>query len=259
MAFPPVFTDTWDITQPPDTQLANLLGQDIRNLKLDIMQRLSLLSGTFANQPTPETVNATWGGTGFGLLYFSTDTHQIFQWNGAAWVDISSSFVGNLKIEASNTTPVTVGNTATPTLLMTFNLPAGDIVNVGQFLRITCGGIISVASGGGGIGDFALGLSIAGTQYFSLSATPAAWNSDPWIAKGNFMFDAVGTSGDMRGYLEFASAASGLVLLATQPGDSNNAPVNTTIANTIGLEMTWANANASNTITQNFLLVERVG
>lgn len=94
MPFPPAFTDTWDITSPPDTQLLNQGALDFRNLKLDVMQRFSLLSGIFANRPTPETVNATWGGVGFGLLYFSTDTSQIFQWSGAgpAWVDISASF-----------------------------------------------------------------------------------------------------------------------------------------------------------------------
>lgn len=93
MPFPPNFTNNWDVTFPPDTQLANLLGQDLRNVRVDVMQRLSLLSGTLANRPTPETVNATWGGAGFGLLYFATDTSQIFQWSGSAWVDISSSFI----------------------------------------------------------------------------------------------------------------------------------------------------------------------
>lgn len=92
MAFPPIFTDSWDITTPPDTQQANLLGQDLRNLKLDVMQRLSLLSGTTANMPTPETVNATWGGAGFGLIFFATDTGIMWQWNGAAWVNITANF-----------------------------------------------------------------------------------------------------------------------------------------------------------------------
>jgi len=92
MPFPPAFTNVWDTTFPPDTQAANLLGQDLRNFRTDVMQRMSLLSGTFANRPTPEIVNATWGGVGYGLLYFSTDTGQIFQWNGGAWVDISQNF-----------------------------------------------------------------------------------------------------------------------------------------------------------------------
>jgi hypothetical protein len=93
MPFPPSFDHAWDITQPPDTQLANLLGQDIRNLKDDVMQRFSLMSGLAANKPTPETVNATWGGVGYGILFFETDTGKIWQWSGAgpAWVDISGS------------------------------------------------------------------------------------------------------------------------------------------------------------------------
>src|SRR5271156_3253975 len=95
MEFPPVFTNVWDTTFPPDTQLANLLGQDLRNFRTDVMQRMSLLSGTLANIPTPEIVNASWGGVGYGLLFFATDTGQIFQWSGAAWGDITSSFIKN--------------------------------------------------------------------------------------------------------------------------------------------------------------------
>src|SRR5437868_5156625 len=118
MAFPPNFTNVWDSTFPPDTQLANLLGQDIRNLKTDIMQRMSLLSGTFANRPTPEIVNAVWGGAGFGLLYFSTDTAQIFQWNGAAWVDITSTLLG-AKVSVlfkDNAAHINTGNIAENTI-----------------------------------------------------------------------------------------------------------------------------------------------
>jgi hypothetical protein len=93
MPFPPTFTNTWDTTQPPDTQPANQLGLDIRNLKTDIMQRMSLLSGLLSNRPTPETVNATWGGSGYGLIYIATDAGGIYQWNGSAWVDITASFL----------------------------------------------------------------------------------------------------------------------------------------------------------------------
>ena len=92
MPFPPIFSNVWDTTFPADTQAANLLGQDLRNFRTDVMQRMSLLSGTLANRPTPETVNATWGGVGFGLLYFATDTAQIFQWSGAVWTDITANF-----------------------------------------------------------------------------------------------------------------------------------------------------------------------
>jgi hypothetical protein len=103
MPFPPNFADIWDISQPPDTELANLLGQNIRGLKNDIMQRMSLLSGTIANRPTPEVNSATanWGGIGYGIIYISTDTNQIFQWSGIAWVDITAS-VGSDVIASVN-------------------------------------------------------------------------------------------------------------------------------------------------------------
>lgn len=122
MPYPPTPTNIWDITQPPDTQLANLLGQDIRNLKQDIMQRMSLLSGTLANRPTPETVNATWGGVGFGILFFTTDTNQIFQWNGAAWVDVTFGIVPlPQRVAALDLVAQTVS--IAPTVL--YNVPGG--------------------------------------------------------------------------------------------------------------------------------------
>jgi hypothetical protein len=112
MPFPPSFDHPWDITSPPDTQLANLLGQDIRNLKDDTMQRISLLSGTAANKPTPETVNATWGGAGYGLLFFETDTNKIWQWSGSIWVDISGS----------------IGLARLPTFTGVFQNPSGAVI-----------------------------------------------------------------------------------------------------------------------------------
>jgi hypothetical protein len=93
MPFPPTFDHVWDLTQPPDTQLLNQGALDFRSLKDDVMQRMSLLSGTLANRPVPETVNATWGGVGFGLIYFASDTGQIFQWNGAVWTDLTTLFL----------------------------------------------------------------------------------------------------------------------------------------------------------------------
>lgn len=108
MPFPPAFTTVWDLTQPPDTQLLNQGALDFRTLKTDIMQRMSLLSGTLVNRPTPETVNATWGGTGFGLLYFATDTNAIYQWNGSAWVGVMGfpSVGGTILAPSGPATPV---------------------------------------------------------------------------------------------------------------------------------------------------------
>jgi hypothetical protein len=133
MPFPPTFDRAFDETFPPDTQAANLLGQDIRNLKTDIRERFALLSGTFANRPTNE--DAAFGGVGYGMLYFSTDTNQIFQWNGVTWVEVSSSFsrVGLVNSQA-NLAPV-AGNGAAQ-VVFTYNLPANTVANL-QGLRLS--------------------------------------------------------------------------------------------------------------------------
>src|SRR6266581_7027210 len=113
MAFPPFFDHAWDLTQPPDTQAANLLGLDIRNLKDDVMQRLSILSGTVANRPNLENTNgALWGGVGFGVLFFATDTSQVFQWNGNAWLDVTVSFVKSQLLNAQANLAAIVGTGA---------------------------------------------------------------------------------------------------------------------------------------------------
>jgi hypothetical protein len=176
LAFPPNFTNNWDITFPPDTQLANLLGQDLRNLRVDVMQRMSLLSGTLANRPTPEVVNATWGGAGFGLLYFATDTSQVFQWNGAAWVDVSLLILGISSGGTQGTARIvsTVNLTAQAAAIGAttfYTVPAGQtgLYRFGSDLLITTVGT------GGTIQNFALwnnGLAAQGPSLQgSLNAT----------------------------------------------------------------------------------------
>jgi hypothetical protein len=153
MPFPPTFTNAWDTTQPPDTQAANLLGQDIRNLKTDIMQRMSLLAGTLGNRPTPETVNAVWGGAGFGLLYFATDTGQVFQWNGASWVVIFNSISGATKF--SDLTQANFSNPVGATAINTVTVP--NTFNTGGIVRAHCSGQLTI-----GIGNPTLGYTING-------------------------------------------------------------------------------------------------
>jgi hypothetical protein len=188
MPFPPAFTDAWDITQPPDTQQANLLGQDLRNLKLDIMQRMSLLSGTTANMPTPETVNATWGGAGYGLIFLATDTGIIWQWNGALWVNISSSFSSPLKLADTSINAFTnpnanqIGNTVT---IPANTLAIGSVVNFRA--RIYTTGAFSATGGFPTVGIIVPGAILAtlvidtgSTLYhdlngsFAITATPNA-------------------------------------------------------------------------------------
>lgn len=143
MAFPPAFDRVWDETFPPDTQAANLLGQDIRNTKIDLRQRISLISGTLANRPTPD---ASWGGANFGMIYLATDTSQLFQWSGAAWVDITSSLAvptggtGAERVVSSGTINVAAnGNTDL--------LAAGSVL--AGFYRVNLYGVTTAITGAG--------------------------------------------------------------------------------------------------------------
>ena len=82
-------TNPWDPTQPPDTQLAKLLGQDIRSLKQDISDRLTAVGfGTAAAQMNLDL--GFFGSAGSGILYLTTDTRRAYQWNGSTWVEVPS-------------------------------------------------------------------------------------------------------------------------------------------------------------------------
>jgi hypothetical protein len=127
-------TNVWDVTQPPDTQLANLLGQDLRTFRLDAQQRMALISGLAANiwNPGTDAQPANWT----GLLYFATDTGHIFQWSGAAWVDITISFipVAAPTVYKNNTAIVHTGDTNLDTI---YTVPiAANFLGINGTLRI---------------------------------------------------------------------------------------------------------------------------
>jgi hypothetical protein len=107
------FTNPWDPTSPLDTQNANLLGDNLRDLKVDIQQRMGGFgAGTLAARPTPDTAS---GADFTGVTYFATDTQQAFRWSGSAWVDISSDFPSGGR-QFADTTLVIVTDPGVPTL-----------------------------------------------------------------------------------------------------------------------------------------------
>jgi hypothetical protein len=113
------YTRAWDETFPPDTQAAKLLGQDIREFKEDVSERLaSFGTGTLANRPTPEAV---FGIAGNGVLYYAHDVGVLFQWDGAGWTAV--------KYDGTFSDP-TVATLVTPTVetpTNTATVPAGSI------------------------------------------------------------------------------------------------------------------------------------
>lgn len=130
------FTNTWDDTQPPDTQTANLLGQDIRNLKLDIMQRMAAfgigLSGSIQN-PDAST-NAVFGTPNQGVLYYAYDTGQIFQWNGSSWTQVVlRKNYSDPSVNVSNTPGSSVNSITIP----------ANVLSLGSSLKIIAGGSLA--------------------------------------------------------------------------------------------------------------------
>lgn len=161
-------TNVWDITTPPDTQLANLLGLDIRSLKLDTQQRMALLSGTFAARWNPGTdiQPANWT----GLLYFSTDTKQIFQWNGANWIDVTNQLMSSRVIFKST---AAIGHTGTISndVIYTVPIPA-SILGTNGTLRITVNLQPTVQTGAGNSVIF---MTFGGTQVLQATVTAASF------------------------------------------------------------------------------------
>lgn len=79
-------TNTWDDNTPLDTQAANQLGKNLRDLRVDTRERMSFQSGAEADKPNLEA--------GFvGKLYFATDTGKVWRWTGSAWNDVSASIL----------------------------------------------------------------------------------------------------------------------------------------------------------------------
>lgn len=151
------FTEPWDNTFPPDTQAIKLGAQDIRSTKVDVQERLAAFAvGLLASRPTPE---AGFGSSGFGVQYFASDTGQLFQWNGVAWVLISvnKNFI--------DPTVQTQTNQAVGTVLNAVTIPANLIqrsssVEVSGVLSTTSSQI-SVNFGAAGIVANVLGTNVA--------------------------------------------------------------------------------------------------
>jgi hypothetical protein len=228
------YTNVWDITQPPDTQAANLLGQDLRTFRLDTMQHFAFMSGLDAAKPTPENSGATanWQ----GLLFFATDTNKVYQWSGTAWVDISASMVAGalasaggpviisgvpslgqplvatgpnaaswgatsvfgFKIEEIDSTIVTVANTVTPTSLYSFSIP-GNELNTNQTLSLRLYGDYGE---GPVTGDSViLTIQLDSTTVALLVPPPfEAANSQRWNLEFDLFCIAGGSGGSVEGH-----------------------------------------------------------
>ena len=126
------FTNIYDNTFPPDTQLANLLGSDLRAFRLDIQQRVAAMSGLDASKPNfaGDAQPATWN----GILFFATDTGKIYQFNNPSWTDVTANFTSITEVLSYvDTGGSTNGNGQT---LFSISIPAG-VLKINSILHIS--------------------------------------------------------------------------------------------------------------------------
>lgn len=135
------FTRPWDDTFPPDTQQANLLGQDIRRDKEDTAERIRAFgAGKIANRETPET---DFGNANIGALFFAEDEGKLYRWNGTAWllVSINRQFADSSTITIVDPAVDTDGNSIT---IPAAFLVAGAVIDIFARWRRTVGASVRV-------------------------------------------------------------------------------------------------------------------
>jgi hypothetical protein len=126
------FTNTYDVTFPPNTQEASQGAADMQEIQLNVQQRMAAISGLDASKPNfaGDAQPSNWN----GILFFATDTGIIYQFNNPSWTAIGANFFKTLNQQIRTQVTIT-GNTSINTVY-TFVLPAGSITTTNQ-LRFT--------------------------------------------------------------------------------------------------------------------------
>jgi hypothetical protein len=197
------FTNPWDTTFPADTQLANLIGQDIRNFKLDIQQRMGAISGLDASKPNfgGDTQPANWN----GVLFFATDTGRVYQFNNPSWTDVTLGIRN--RVYRANTVVNQTGDT-NPHTIYSVTLPQG-VLNATSRIRIIAHWSINAPQSGANIPTINFGatalkpggsvgatrLEIVGGNFGNASAqTWTVWPEDAsGLATGQVLTGTVNT------------------------------------------------------------------
>jgi hypothetical protein len=137
------FTNNWDVTFPADSQLANQLGLDLRNFRLDTQQRMAAISGLDAAKPNfaGDVQPANW----VGILFFATDTGHIYQFQNPAWADVTANFTTQSSALKAVNQVVHTGDTTTDTIY-TISLAGNLLTFPSGRLRITVSFFATVIS-----------------------------------------------------------------------------------------------------------------
>ena len=87
------FTNTWDDAFPTDTELANLIGANLRQLRVDTQQRMAAISGLDAARPNfaGDTQPNSWN----GILYFATDSGRTWVFSNPTWIEVTGKLLSS--------------------------------------------------------------------------------------------------------------------------------------------------------------------
>jgi len=217
------YTRTWDETFPPDTQAANLLGQDLRNTKGDVRERVaSFGAGTLAARPTPEASFA-------GVTYYATDTNQLFLWSGTAWSVIRTLGSGITKLVDSSVQTIT--NPAVQVNGNQIFIPANTLT-VGAFVEVWARALVSSYTSSSN--QSILSLYFGATQ-LGLNVSFVAGNYI--MFNGSVLCTGVSPSSTQTSIVEAVDSAIGapLMFIAASPTEDTSSAISIrTVVNQAG-------------------------
>ncbi len=234
------FTNTYDVTFPPNTQAASQGAADMQEIQLNVQQRMAAISGVSTAMPNfaGDAQPANWN----GILFFATDNGHIYQFSNPTWVDVTAAFLsGNVPPQVNGTPVTNTGNTTNNTIF-TLNTVGGAGLNT-QW-RITFS--FDISSGFGG--NFTLSLLFGGTS----------------ILNPNFMLSSVITgmatvTGGNKGTVSSQSWDTlGITNSSTNPVNiyPNNSSSAINTSSSVAVVLKCQNEASGNSITFNRMILE---
>jgi hypothetical protein len=161
---------------------------------------------------------------------------------------------GTYKVECTSTTSVTVTNLSTQQSLITCPISAGEIARIGEVVRIRGGGTLSNTSGS----DVTFRISGLVPTIIGGLVTVTNGSTLQWISQVDMVFSAVGATGS-------ATVQNATTMASTSGATSLNSGTfgtgsafNTTASNNLGFAITMGTASPAASITETYLIIERL-
>lgn len=159
------------------------------------------------------------------------------------------------QFEGTNTTPVTVTNTAVATNLQTVTINAGDISSVGINFNIEDYGVITSVGGQ----TITMSLLLDGVTVATTGAIATnALGNISWQFHGNMTGITLGAGGSVKSCFTAFGVSNATVMVGSLNCQTAVA-IDTTVSHTMAIQVQWSVAAAGNSITSSVMTVNRIG